>query len=164
MGHAGFTGYGRWSDRNWRNVPGPFYGASTDTMWHLLAEAPAHILCDDEDNSQGFVFRQPIDAAAVECVVRAAQLDCYLGFAHDGDQHWTVPEVRRWWRERRRIAEWINDVLPKWTADTGNPAAAAGLRAYAAYLGGELAEDLRLYAFWLDQRRSPTPEERLPEL
>jgi len=27
------TFQGKWAERNWRNVPGPFYGAMTDNCW-----------------------------------------------------------------------------------------------------------------------------------
>ncbi|MFI8963984.1 hypothetical protein ACIGO8_17925 [Streptomyces sp. NPDC053493] len=35
---------------------------------------------------------------------------------------------------------------------------------YAAYLDGELAEHLRVYLFWIEERRSPTTADRLPQL
>jgi hypothetical protein len=35
---------------------------------------------------------------------------------------------------------------------------------YAAYIEGELAQHLRVYMFWLEERRSPGPMERLPPL
>ncbi|WP_153468979.1 hypothetical protein [Streptomyces kaniharaensis] len=42
--------------------------------------------------------------------------------------------------------------------------AAATAREYAACLDGELAEHLRVYLFWLDERRPPRPADRLPRL
>ncbi|MCP3820338.1 ferredoxin [Streptomyces sp. A3M-1-3] len=160
-GDSGLVWRGDWSDRNWRNVPGPFYCGLTDTVWHLLDVAPDNVLCDDED--RGFVFRQPSDAVAVAGIVMTAHDDCYLGFARDGDEHWTVPAVREWWSERHRVEEWIDRVLPQWGAN-GDLAEAAGARRYSEYLAGELADDLRHYMFWLDCRRSPAPGECLPEL
>ncbi|MFI0943603.1 hypothetical protein [Streptomyces sp. NPDC021020] len=41
--------------------------------------------------------------------------------------------------------------------------AAAALE-YAAYIEGELASRLRVYLFWLEERRSPTATDRLPVL
>ncbi|MFJ4846714.1 MULTISPECIES: hypothetical protein [unclassified Streptomyces] len=41
---------------------------------------------------------------------------------------------------------------------------AAAALAYADYLDGELAAHLRVYLFWLEERRSPTAADRLPTL
>ncbi|MEU4080177.1 hypothetical protein [Streptomyces venezuelae] len=35
---------------------------------------------------------------------------------------------------------------------------------YARYLDGDLAAHLRVHLFWLEERRSPTPADRLPQL
>ena len=45
----------------------------------------------------------------------------------------------------------------------GQGVAAAALE-YAAYLDRDLAAHLRVYLFWLEERRSPTAEDRLPRL
>jgi hypothetical protein len=51
---------GVWSERNWRNPPGPFYGAMTDNCWVGRASAPRHILYgDDIEYEQEFLYRQP---------------------------------------------------------------------------------------------------------
>jgi hypothetical protein len=47
---------GRWEERNWRNVPGPFYGAMTDNCWIGRLHAPRHVLYgDDADYEQEFL-------------------------------------------------------------------------------------------------------------
>ncbi|CAM5414237.1 hypothetical protein SAVIM338S_02210 [Streptomyces avidinii] len=33
-----------WARRDWRNAPGPFYGAGTDTCWTGREVAPARVL------------------------------------------------------------------------------------------------------------------------
>ncbi|ANZ35625.1 hypothetical protein BBK82_05565 [Lentzea guizhouensis] len=47
---------GKWEQRDWRNVPGPFYGADTDTCWMGRQIAPHHIVYDDYGSE--IVFRR----------------------------------------------------------------------------------------------------------
>jgi hypothetical protein len=51
---------GRWEDRNWRNVPGPFYGAETDSLDIGWLDGPDHVTYDGE---REFVYRQPTTQA-----------------------------------------------------------------------------------------------------
>jgi hypothetical protein len=54
------TFQGKWEERNWRNVPGPFYGAMTDNCWVGRLHAPRHVLYGgDIDYEQEFLYRQP---------------------------------------------------------------------------------------------------------
>ncbi|MGA5817126.1 hypothetical protein ACPC54_04595 [Kitasatospora sp. NPDC094028] len=39
---------GRWEDRLWLNVPGPFYGGGTDNCWTGRLSAPRHVLYGGE--------------------------------------------------------------------------------------------------------------------
>ncbi|GHE67627.1 hypothetical protein GCM10017778_60830 [Streptomyces vinaceus] len=90
-----------WSERNWRNVPGPFYGAATDTCWAGRGVAPDHVLYDDE-YGQEFVYRRPRTPEETHRVMAAAWQDPMAGFECDGDAHWTPELVRDWWRDRGR--------------------------------------------------------------
>ncbi|MFD7227906.1 ferredoxin [Streptomyces sp. NPDC059881] len=157
---------GRWVDQNWRNVPGPFYGALTDNCWTGRLIAPAHILYDDEDHSREFVFRQPRTEAEVRRVLRAAVTDPYGGYAFDGDAHWTTETVRTWWGDRGRLLEWISQATTCWTSSDREDEreVVVGLRAYKLYIETDLADHLRGYLFWLDQRRSPLANETLPDV
>ncbi|WP_075737002.1 ferredoxin [Streptomyces acidiscabies] len=81
-------------------------------------------------------------------------------------EHWTPAAVREWWAERGRVREYLARHRDAWEADDerAGQGVAAAVREYAAYLDGELALDLRLYLFRLDERRAPGSTERLPEL
>jgi len=46
----------------------------------------------------------------------------------------------------------------------GDPTYFAGLRRWQAYIEYGLYDYLRVYAFFLEERRIPTEEDRLPEL
>jgi hypothetical protein len=150
---------GRWEDRNWRNVPGPFYGADTDTCETGPVVAPRHVLADED--GQEFVFRQPRTTAEVESVLDAAWSDPFRGYAGDGHDHWTADGIRAWWADRARLREWAVSSL-----DTGPHHIDAGpvLNELIAYLDGELASHLRDYLFWLEERRHPTAEITRPDL
>jgi hypothetical protein len=78
--------------RNRFNVPGPFYGAETDTCWTGPHEAPGNVLLDRD--GQEFVCRQPADATELRDVLSAALCECFCGYGADGDDHWTLPLIR----------------------------------------------------------------------
>lgn len=175
-----FTGV--WTERNWRNVPGPFYGAATDSMMLGRDDAPHHI-CYDDDLGGGFgsefVYRQPVNETETEALVSAATMELYEGYGWDGDDHWTPDTVRAWWRDRGRVREWALAIAADWGADThpdwgfnGTTKyrghyqdAAQGHRDFVAYIdGGGLERYLRGYVFWLDHRRARRRWESLPAL
>ncbi|MFD7556244.1 ferredoxin [Streptomyces sp. NPDC059835] len=150
---------GRWAERNWRNVPGPFYGGETDTCETGPEVAPRHVLCDE--NGQEFVFRQPREPAEVDRVLFAAWNDPFRQYGMDGDRHWTTQSVRAWWRERARLREWAVHFA---TAPSGSHHFRHGLVDLLSYLDGDLEAHLRGYLFWLEEGRAPTDSETLPDL
>lgn len=156
---------GRWADRDWRNVPGPFYGAQTDSCWTGREVAPRHVVYEDGFGSE-VVYRQPRSASEVRRVLTAARTDPFGAYAADGDEHWTLDLVREWWADRGRLAGWIDDAQRRWSTSERAEERdnAAGLRDFARYLDGDLEADLRDYGFWLDNRRSRLPHETLPRL
>ncbi|MEV7307862.1 ferredoxin [Streptomyces microflavus] len=165
LGEARTVFQGRWADRQWLNVPGPFYGADTDNCGTGRIFAPALVLYEGEHFTE-YVWRQPRTAAELQQLVDAAEAEVFSAYGCDGDDHWTPETVREWWRDRARITAYLAARRPVWEADdekSGRGTAAAA-EAYAAYLDGELAAHLRTYLFWLDERRSPTAADRLPQL
>ncbi|MFJ9457425.1 hypothetical protein ACIRST_20340 [Kitasatospora sp. NPDC101447] len=48
--------------------------------------------------------------------------------------------------------------------DRSGQGIAAAVRDFERYIADGLATDLRVYLHWLEERRSPTPEDRLPDL
>ncbi|MEV0992791.1 ferredoxin [Streptomyces sp. NPDC049949] len=159
---------GEWANRNWRNVPGPFYGADTDCMQFGRDHARDHVAFDDFHE---FVFRQPVNERETEALVTAAGWELYNNYAWDGDDHWTPEGVRAWWRERGRVREWAVGAAAAWSSYAENPTyvphyhdAADGHRDFVAYIDDGLEAYLRGYLFWLDLRREPAPGEALPRL
>ncbi|MFG2823783.1 hypothetical protein ACGFX4_30705 [Kitasatospora sp. NPDC048365] len=164
---------GEWAERNWRNVPGPFYGARTDSLQMGRQDDPLHIAYDDEYGpfaGTEFVYRQPGSAEAVRDFLEASQ-PAHGGYAMDGDEHWTVDGVRAWWAGRERVRAWALATAHRW-ATSYDPAyemhwldAAQGLRDYVDDIdSGRLETYLRGYLFWLEHRRAPGSAEALPVL
>lgn len=154
-----------WLELNWRNVPGPFYGAATDTCWVGREVAPDHILYDDE-YGQEFVYRQPRTPEETHRVMAAAWQDPMGGFECDGDAHWTPELVRDWWRDRGRVREWAVALDRTWSVseDEYRREAAGGARAYVAHIDGDLGHHLRGYVFRLAEGRPARQGEALPGL
>ncbi|WP_329120125.1 ferredoxin [Streptomyces sp. NBC_01465] len=153
---------GRWEDRLWLNVPGPFYGGETDTCRTGRLSAPQHVLYGGEYLTE-YVYRQPGTPAETARLVEAADCDPFLGYGCDGDARWTPGTVRAWWGDRSRITQYLSG--HDWDdIDWAEQGLAAAVRDFASYLAGQLAADLRIYLYWLEERRSPMPGDRLPEL
>lgn len=148
-----------WEHRNWRNVPGPFYGAQNEDCGLGIFVASRHVVGDGEHGE--IVYRQPRAQAEVDAVMQAANEDMWSGYGCDGDDHWTAAAVREWWADRHRVREWA---LASRLDRLDDPESAAALLDYAAYIDGELDLHLRGYLFWLNERRAPRTGESLPEL
>ncbi|WP_037912579.1 hypothetical protein [Actinacidiphila yeochonensis] len=156
---------GRWEDRLWQNVPGPFYTGAADNCWTGRLHAPRHVLYGGEYVSE-YVYRQPTTPADVLGLLDAARSDPYGGYACDGDRWWTPGSVRDWWRERGRVTDDLASLLSAWSAggNAEEEEAAEGLRDYAAYIADGLAGDLRRYVFRLEEGHYPGPSATLPRL
>ncbi|MEV4510746.1 ferredoxin [Dactylosporangium sp. NPDC049525] len=163
---AGSLFLGTWPQRDWRNVPGPFYGAETDNCWTGRLHAPDLVLYDDGYGSE-FVYRQPRDELETCDLLEAVLADPFGGYAMDGDQHWAPADVTAWWRDRQRIIEWTVKAAAVWRISERpeEREVVDGLTAYgASFDSGALLEHLRQYTFWLEHGRPARDGERLPEL
>lgn len=158
---------GKWEERNWRNVPGPFYGAMTDDCWVGRQTAPRHILYgDDTEYESEFLYRQPRTVTELRDVLAGMRHDPWAGWACDGDAHWTPDLVRAWWHDRSRLREWIVRKQQEWGSE-GLPSdehVGAGLTDYLTYLDSGLADDLRCYIRFLETGHGPIVDDRLPAL
>ncbi|WP_030303697.1 ferredoxin [Streptomyces katrae] len=156
---------GRWSDRHWLNVPGPFYGGETDNCLTGRIVAPRHVLYDGERFGE-FVYRQPRTAAETLLVIEAVGDDPWGGYGCDGDEHWTAETVREWWRDRGRVLEHLAAGRSDWESIDAsyNQGTAAAVRDFEAYIADGLEQSLRIYLHWLLERRSPTENATLPSL
>lgn len=143
----------KFSEKNPLNIPGPIYGAETDTCCTGPQEAPNNVLLDK--NGQEFVFRQASKAEEFRDLVSAAISECFEGYGADGDSHWRLSTIRDWWGSREdmlatEIGEpWCNfECIERWK------------RA----LRGEAEGYLRVYAFFVENGRVPVDRDILPEM
>jgi hypothetical protein len=176
---------GIWADRHPLNVPGPFYGAMTDTCCDGPPLAPASLLYDAD--GQGFVWRQPRNADETLALMTGASSDPFLGYACDGDQHWTPETVRGWWQtihlqqpevdrlvavvqgERPELATPFDDLVFRCLPVGGNDAEERArmrriVAEYVRYRDTEMPADLRRYIFFLENGRTADDGDELPQL
>ncbi|MFJ8745823.1 ferredoxin [Embleya sp. NPDC127516] len=137
----------------------------TDTCWTGRLSAPDHVLHGGEYFTE-YLYRQPRSAAETALLVEAAECEVFGAYGCDGDTHWTPAAVRDWWRDRGRITRYLAQEHHDWADDPEavRQGVRAGIRDFASYIDGELAIDLRVYMYWLEERRSPEPGNRLPDL
>jgi hypothetical protein len=140
------------SKRNPLNIPGPFYGAETDTCETGIAEAPFNVLLDH--SGQEFVFRQPRSEDELRDIISAAICECFVGYGADGDDKWTLPLIREWWRSRHELLALSSKVreMPESKLQ------------WQRILSGEGEAYLRAYAFFVETRRLPSDNDALPEI
>lgn len=140
------------SDRNRLNIPGPIYGAETDTCTTGPAEAPKNVLLDE--NGQEFIFKQPSNPVEFRDVVSAAICECFQGYGADGDSHWRLTSIREWWKDRGEMCACVHQEFGdseshlKWKDG----------------LNGAFAPYLQVYAFYVENGRVPDELDVLPEL
>jgi hypothetical protein len=138
--------------RNPLNMPGPFYGAETDTCATGPPEAPNNVFLDR--NGQEFVFKQPANCAELGNILVAALIECFGGYGADGDDHWTLTLIREWWRSR-------HDLLAHTGELSGSPDSVLSWR---RLLSGDAENYLRAYAFFVEEGRDPKDTDLLPDV
>jgi hypothetical protein len=158
-------GIGKWEDRCWLNVPGPFYTGETDTGLNGQVYAPGLVLCGGELGME-FVYRQPQSSEDVEILLEVAFGEPMGGYAWNGDHRWSEGSVRGWWADRARVREWIRSEIAARSiseADYDRESVPV-LHEFAAHLDGPLERYLRGYLYWLVEGREPDARAVLPDL
>ncbi|GEM_PF-3343068 len=150
----------QFSQRNLLNIPGPIYGAETDTCCTGPEEAPNNVLLDN--NGQEFVFKQASSAVEFRDLVAAARSECFVGYGADGDVHWRLSLIRDWWRNREEMLAALGE---RWLAEIAQshckPESVERRR--RALLGGARGY-LRVYGFFVENGRAPTDVDILPDI
>lgn len=154
---------GKWEERNWRNVPGPFYGAETDTCGTGWMCAPSNVF--EDPDLQEYVCIQPRTWSEFEEVVTAAGYDPFVGYGLDGNLQWTRAGVETWWcRRPELLAELQKKLQEHQNQAAPDPSYVGSINAFLAYLEREVEPYLAHYIFWLEHRRQPKSGEKLPTL
>jgi hypothetical protein len=158
----------QWDQKNWRNVPGPFYTSETDTCLTGRNEAPNNVLYDE--TGQEFIFHQPRSQEEVYQLVAAAYVDPFIGYGCDGNDRWISHSVREWWRGRQDLLNWIVEQLrnPESQSRTHENYVeqnqVEALHDFEQYFATGLHDYLRAYVFFLEERRVPQESDPLPWL
>ncbi|WP_157963805.1 hypothetical protein [Actinocorallia populi] len=69
---------GLWTERDWRNVPGPFYGAMTDNCGTGRLHAPKRVMYTE--HGQEIVYRQPQNPKELQDLLNAAEAEAWKAF------------------------------------------------------------------------------------
>lgn len=154
---------GHWKDRNPLNIPGPIYGAETDTCCIGHFEAPKNV-AHDADGCE-FVFRQPRNQDELLAVMHSVSVDPFAGYGCDGNDHWNFTLIKEWcsvFAEFQNTIATFVDYAPEWVG--GPESRNIWQRDYEAMGQSELADYLSKYAFYIEHGRVPDDNETLPEL
>jgi hypothetical protein len=138
--------------RNPLNLPGPFYGAETDTCETGPAEAPNNVLMDRQ--GQEFVFKQPANEEELRDIISAALCECFCGYGADGNDNWTLSLIREWWKSRHDLLARVGEVR----------GSLESIRLWQRLLSCEAKDYLRAYAFFVEEGRISNSAESLPEV
>ena len=143
---------GCFEERNPFNIPGPFYGAQTDTCDTGPQEAPLNVMLDE--CGQEFLYRQPTNVDEIRQIIGAAICDPFQGYGADGDENWTVELIREWWRGMGERLTHIENLAKTNTT----------INQLNLFWTTQASDYLRQYAFFIDNRRLPDSADVLPEL
>ncbi len=143
----------KFPEKNPLNIPGPIYGAQTDTCCTGPQEAPNNVLLDK--NGQEFVFRQALSADEFHDLVSAAICECFEGYGADGDTHWRLSMIREWWKTREDMLQ--GEIGQKWCKPES-------VERWKRALQGDAENYLRVYAFFVENGRVPVDGDKLPNL
>lgn len=143
----------KFTEKNPLSIPGPIYGAETDTCGTGPLEAPGNVLLDAA--GQEFVFRQAATADEFRDLVSAAICDSFRGYGADGDAHWRLSTIRDWWRTREDMVREPFD--ERWCRPES-------VQQWKRALQGEAEGYLRVYAFFVENNRVPRDGDVLPDV
>jgi len=143
----------KFSEKNRLNIPGPIYGAETDSCCTGPQEAPHNVLLDR--NGQEFVFKQASTADEFRSLLSAAICECFEGYGADGDSNWRLSTIRDWWRNREDMLR--EEIGEQWCN-------AESILRWKRALQGEAEGYLQVYAFFVENGRVPNNADRLPEM
>jgi hypothetical protein len=160
---------GTWDERHPWNVPGPFYCGDDDCCGTGPLVAPNNVILGNAmlgDRGGEFIFRQPVNRFELDQIVKAAQINVTNAYGCDGNQRWTAPLVRQWWKQRTAIEHMVKaecDRQLRLGAEKDYLLFAA-LGRYHHFLEAGAASYLQQYIYFLKEGRYPNEGTPLPDL
>ena len=118
------------------------------------------------DLGQEFIAVQPRTRDEVEQILNAARVEVFDGYGRDGNQFWTLELIREWWARRGELLRWVRGQIRAPVFDDTPPYTgySTALLRFEHYVQHGLADHLRYYAWFLEQRRGTAEPNRLPEI
>jgi hypothetical protein len=162
VGHGNVSFQGDWSSINWMNTPGPIYGAETDNCCTGDGLAPNNVQLDGDGRE--VIFRQPVNLYEVRQVIKAADAEAFCGYGADGDSHWSYEKVKEWWARKHELEAEVERLYQQELAlgEKLHYERYTGLLRWKDYVAAGLHLYLRVYSFFLEERRIPTAADTLP--
>lgn len=154
-----------WANRHWLGIPGVCYTGATDSCLAGRYEASNTVLYDEHGCE--FIFRQPRNEMELLETLNASLTDSFGEYGFDGHRTWTVTLVREWWKNRRRVVEWIEkfEDHSEWKQhEFATQGQLSGVREFKFHLIYESEIYLRTFAFFLSEGRCASEDDCLPEL
>ena len=114
-----------------------------------------------------FIFRQPRNEKELLETMYAGFCDPFQEYGFDGHRNWTLPLVQQWWKDRRRIFDWLEQHADhsEWQrADVVEQKQLLAVREFQLHLIHEAEHYLRTFAFFLGEGRCATNDDRLPDI
>jgi len=154
--HLAFLDNDHWQEKHPFNFPGPFYSGASDSCGTGQCQAPGNVMHDAY--CQEYVFRQPTTYFEFLGVVDAAAVEVLDSYSSNGNDRWTYPECKTWWRNRALL---LSSLTKEELVEMNSGQA----QLYIDYLNGEAEMDLRRYCYFLENGVYPTTATVvLPEL
>jgi len=143
-------------DRSILNIPGPFSVVASNACGTGIISAPHNVIFDE--NCREYIMIQPRTWPEMLQVTEAAVVDVFDSYHDDGNNYWTIQEVKYWWRQKNEILEILK--LPELIQRNRNQD-----KRYAYYLENFAESYLTRYCYFLENGIWPdTKRVKLPDL
>ncbi len=160
---------GTWSEKYWKNIPGPFFGTNVNMMSLMASsDAPGHLIHDAKCE---FYWKPPCTEEEYADCITAMWCDEIDSYGVDGNDHWSPQLVAEWWDRRGELIDWAKDryrctsedARTFWT-DKGGMTDRQVLSQYIDSIENEAEDYLRSYIFLLLEGRPARIGDSLPRI
>ena len=173
-----------WEYLHWLNTPGPIFTGYTDNLGTGQPTALNHVIGDYDYHEA--IFRQPKSQADFKSILLAALYEPCEGYSFVGAKFWTLEKIKFWWSHIEDIASHIKIMRDRELSfGSGDPHKSLWnlggeikeLHLYGPmsaipenyqnwltyYQSGELENDVQRFAYFIDNKRFPNQDAKLPD-
>ena len=91
-------------------------------------------------------------------------MDAVSGYGADGDLHWSYEKVKQWWSRRKELESFLKEESKREPSSGWDWQDSYAIRRWQQYIQDGVYDYLRVYAFFLEEKRIPKEGELLPNL